>query len=144
MVATAQMQLPLQNTETQDQADFSKSVDQFVKLRDKVKAIKDRHKTELEPYNTAMEQLNALLLSRLEHIGADSVKTGAGTVYRTERCSASIADMTAFWNFVTRTDDWNLVDRRANVSAVKDAIDDGKIVPGVNFTRSYIAGVRRA
>jgi hypothetical protein len=125
--------------------DISKRVDQYVRLRDKITEMKERHKAELAPYNEALEKLNALLLSHLNEIEGESVRTEAGTVYRTEKKSASLADADAFMRFVIGTGSWDLLDRKANVTAVADFIEenDGHTPPGVNFSSTLIVGVRR-
>lgn len=124
---------------------FDAMVDKFVKLRDKIKEIKDKHEAELTPYKEAMDRLQGILLDHLNSIGADSVNTQHGTVHRTRKDSASVADMTAFWNWVVSQNDFDFVDRRANVTAVREYIEKHhQVVPGVNFSSTYIAGVRRA
>lgn len=125
--------------------DIAKRVEQFVKLRDKIKEIKERHKTELQPFNATLEQLNALLLAHLNQVNGNSVATDAGTVYRTEKKSASLADAEAFMNYVIATQAWDLVDRKANVTAVEDFINSNHTPPpGVNYSSTHVVGVRRS
>ena len=128
-----------------DSLDIDKRVGQFVQLRDKINEIKEKHKQELAPFNEALEKLNSLLLNHLNQIGGDSVKTAQGTVYKTVKKSASIADKTAFWAYVVANADWDLIDYKANVSAVAEhAEDKGTLPPGVNLTQNSLVGVRRA
>ena len=100
--------------------DVAKRVEQYVKLRDKIKEIKDRQKNELKPFNETLEQLNALLLAHLNGLNGNSVATDAGTVYRTEKKSASLADAEAFMKYVVANGAFDLLDRKANVTAVED------------------------
>lgn len=131
-------------------------VDQYVKLRDKIRELDEAHKKTIEPYRATLEQLNSALLQHLQSVGAESVRTSAGTVYRTMKQSASIADAEAFWTFVVTTASWDLLDRRANVTGCADFIDrlakqketdptvEVSPPPGVNFNRTYVVGVRRS
>ena len=72
--------------------DLAKRIDQFVHLRDKIKKMDEEHKELMKPYREALDKLNAILLDHLNSIEGDSVKTAHGTVYRTSRKSASLAD----------------------------------------------------
>lgn len=135
---------------TQPKVDIETRVDQYVKLRDMIKEISDRHRAEIKPYVDALEALNATLLDHINTIGAESVKTAHGTVYRLEKKSATIADKTAFWSFVVATGEFDLLDYKANPVAVKAFIDkqveagsDQITPPGINYTTRYEVGVRR-
>lgn len=132
-------------------------VSQYVRLRDHIKALDDAHKKKMEPLRETLEQLNSDLLARLDQAGAESVKTEHGTVYKTAKKSASIADKSAFWAWVVATGDWDLLDYKANPTAVEDFIakraaeyeaDPTKPKPapppGVNFSKAFVVGVRRA
>lgn len=125
--------------------DIAKRVDQYVRLRDLIKSQDDEHKEKMKPYREALEKLNGLLLAHLNQIGGDSVKSDAGTVYRTEKKSASIADGDAFMRYVIDNEAFDLMDRKANVTAVVDYIEENHAPPpGVNFSSTYVVGVRRA
>src|SRR6185437_12062529 len=143
------------NAITPQPIDFDTRVGQYVKLRDKIKEIKDKHKAELKPYAEALEQLNGMLLQHLNSVGADSVKATSGTVYRTLDKKASVADKSAFWTWVVTQGKFEFIDYKANVTAVFDFIGeqveaakgDPSIQPapppGVNVSSSYEVGVRR-
>lgn len=119
-------------------------VDQYVRLRDKIKEADDAHKKKVQPAKTHLELLNNTLLERLNNLGGESVKTASGTVYRTSKRSASIADGSVFREYVIDNAEWNLVDWRANSTAVDDYIKSNEVPPpGVNFSVHYVVGVRR-
>lgn len=125
--------------------DVDTIVSQYIQLRDALKAKEQRFKEEIAPALAYKEQLEAKLLQRLNEIGGDSVKTGSGTVYRTSRKSASIADGDLFRSFVIGEGAYDLVDWRANATAVADFISSHETPPpGVNFNVAYTVGVRRA
>lgn len=123
---------------------FDMRVSQYVRLRDLIKEKDDAHKEQMAPYREALNDLNSLLLNQLNNAGADSVGTSAGTVYRTKKESASIADMEAFWGYIEKNDAFDLLDKRANVTAIRDFIEEFKVPPpGINFTTTHVVGVRR-
>lgn len=117
----------------------------YVKLRDKKREIEERHKAELAGINTTMDQLTALMMSTLDEIGAQSIKTSEGTVYTSSRYSASLADPQAFMKFVIENQKFDLLDRKANANACRDFVaENGTQPPGVNLTAIRTLGVRRA
>jgi len=125
--------------------DINRRVNQYVRLRDEIKRLDEEHKLKMAPYRETLEGLNGALLHHLNSIGGDSVRTEAGTVYKTEKKSASCADKSAFWAHVVLTGDWELLDWKANATQVAAYIEkNGALPPGVNFNVSHVVGVRRA
>jgi hypothetical protein len=124
--------------------DIGLRVEQYIKLRDKINEIKEHHKTELKPFVDTLEQLNGLLLQHLNDTNQDAAKTSAGTVYRSTKETASLADPEAFMEYVIQSGEFELLDRKANKTAVKAFIEENNCAPpGVNFGVSYEVGVRR-
>ena len=126
-------------------ADIATRVAQYVALRDKIKAQNEAHKIAMEPANETLEQLNSVLLAHLNVLAVNSASTDNGTVYRTKKKSASLADGKAFMDFVIANAAYDLLDRKANVTAVEEFIKGNKAPPpGVNFSSTYVVGVKRA
>lgn len=129
--------------------DFDAMVDKFVRLRDKMKEIKERQAAEMQPYNEAKEKLEGMLLDHLNNIHAENVATQHGSVYKCRKDSATIADMSTFWNWVVANGEFDMVDRKANVPAVREYLEkqagsaNPSPPPGVNFTTRIEVGVRR-
>ena len=85
-------------------------VDQYVRLRDKLKEADDAHKKKTEPARTYLMMLNGKLLEQLAAVGGDSVKTPHGTVYQTTKRTASIADGDVFREYVITNEQFDLVE----------------------------------
>ena len=126
--------------------DFSVRVGQYVRLRDHIKALKDKHADELKAPEETLEKLNGVMLAHLNNINADSVVVkGVGTVSKTTKKSASVADMAAFWNYVVAQGDFDMLDKKANKTRVEEYLLENKTLPpGVNFSSVELVGVRRA
>jgi hypothetical protein len=117
----------------------------MVKTRDKLKEADDAHKEKTKVARDYKERLESALLAKLNEVGGESVKTAHGTVYRTTRRSATIADSGTFREYVIHESAFDLVDWKANANAVDDFIkNEGTPPPGVNYTTAYTVGVRRA
>jgi hypothetical protein len=127
-----------------EQIDLDKRIGQYVALRDKIKTIEEKHKAELAPYKDALGKLGDLMLHHLNSINTDSTKSTSGTVYRTMRKSASIADGDQFRRYVIGSEAFELIDWRANAPAVASFIEENGVAPpGVNYTTTFTVGVRR-
>lgn len=119
-------------------------VDQYVRLRDKLKEADDAHKKKTEQARAYLAVLGGKMLEKLTEVGGDSVKTPHGTVYSTTKRNASIADGDVFREYVIENAQFDLVDWRANANAVDDFVtENGTVPPGVNFSTSITVGVRR-
>lgn len=126
------------------EAELEKRVGQYVALRDRISEIEDLHKAELKPYKDTLEGLGNSMLKHLNTLGIESARTNNGTVYKSAKVSASIADTEAFWNYVVSNKDWDMIDKRANKTAVSDYVStNGGPPPGVNYAVMHVVGVRR-
>lgn len=125
--------------------DIEKRVGQFVKLRDLKSEIEERHKAELKPINDSLDLLKQVLSRGLDQLNVDSAKTSCGTVSFSSKASAALADKSAFWTYVVTTGQFELLDYKANVTAVKEHIEknQGQAPPGVNYSVFRDVGVRR-
>lgn len=143
-------------SEEKQEFDVEKRTAQYVALRDKIDALKLRHEEELEPFNSALNKLGALILDHLNKTNANSIRTKAGTPYVTDEVSVSIADKSAFWKWLNASDDnMECLEVRANKTAIKDymsdliaeAEEDTNIIPvpppGINYYVRQKLGVRR-
>jgi len=124
--------------------DVNKRIGQFVKLRDLKKEITDRHKAELAPINEAMDGLQAVLAQVMSANNVDSLATAAGTAYQSSKDSVSCSDMAAFWTFVSTQGMWDMLDKKPNVTAVREYIDQhGSPPPGCSWSSVVTVNVRR-
>src|SRR5258708_686091 len=115
------------------QATVDKRVEQFIDLRDKIKEVQDKHEAELKPLLEVKEMLAGWLQTFMEKSGCDKVGTPHGTAHFTTRVTASVADPALFMNYVIDTQMFDLLDRRANATAVKEYVETHKALPpGVN------------
>ena len=125
-------------------ADLEKRVRQYVEVRDRIAELKEKHKAELAPFNKAQEMLANFLLNHLITVGADSINTKGGTFYKIKKVTASIVDMDAFWKHVKDNEEWELLDRRANKTAVEAYVLSMQAPPpGVNYSKTEDVGVHR-
>jgi hypothetical protein len=124
--------------------DIEKRVKQYVVIRDHIKAIEEKHKKELAEWKDIQDKLTGIIQGALEACGAESIKTSEGTAYTTTRYSASLADPKAFMDHVILNGSFELMDKKANATAVRDYVaETGALPPGVNLSSMSTIGVRR-
>jgi hypothetical protein len=120
-------------------------VAEYIALRD----ARDQGKKKFEEmlrarYLDRMDELETQLLDLLNKLGSDSIASPAGTVYKKLSTSVTVADSREFQRHVIGGELWDLIDWRANKTAVNDLIEAGEPVPpGINRSAFYSVGVRR-
>ena len=121
-----------------------KRIAKFIEIRDMLKAMDEAHDKAKEPLLEVRDWLTGWMQEFLDKTGAESVKTAAGTCYSTTRYTASLADPQAFMSYVIENSKWDLIDRKANATAVRDYVaETGALPPGVNLSALKTVGVRR-
>lgn len=120
------------------------AAEKYRALRDKKKEIQARHAAELAPFNEAMEQLEAVMLDALNQLGSNSMKTDAGTVYKSTRVSYSIADPDEFRNFVEANGLPQLYENRPSKEALEHYVAGGNpLPPGIKRSSDVTINVRK-
>lgn len=133
------------NTSKDTTQKFEKRTAQYVAVRDKIKEIGERHSEELKPFVELQNDLTAWFTEELDRVGAQSVKSSEGTVYQSTRYSASLSDPKAFMDYVIGNSAFDLLDRKANSTAVRDFIEQhNSEPPGCKLSAIRTVGVRRA
>lgn len=119
---------------------------EYVGLRDGKKAADKAYEEWLDQhYNRRLRQIEIALLEQLNKQGAESIKTPAGTAFKSTETSITVADGGQFQRFVIGSNLWELVDFRANKTAVKEFLESQKALPpGLNHSETYVVRVRRA
>lgn len=117
---------------------------QFIQTRDLIKKIEDETKEKLKP----LRQIQELLAGRIQAFMVENslvnLKTKAGTCYTTTKRTASLSDPDAFMTYVIEHNAFDLLDRRANSTAVQDFVKKFKALPpGCNLNTIETVGVRR-
>ena len=125
--------------------DINKRVQQYVQIRDLLKAMDAEHEAKRKP----IVELQQILSGRIQQFMVDNkitkgIRTEAGTAYVSTRYTASLADPEAFMKYVIENKDFDLIDRRANATAVKEYVGKhNSLPPGCNLNAIQTVGVRR-
>lgn len=120
-------------------------VERYVALRDKKAELKKQFEDQARVLTEAMDRLEAAILQTLNEQGVESVRTAAGTAYKSTSTSVTVADRDMFREYIVTNGAWELADIRAAKKAVEEfraANDD--IPPGLNWSQATQVGVRRS
>ena len=117
----------------------------YVRLRDQKAELKAQQAEAMKPYDEALARLEAEALQILSDTGVESMKTSAGTVYQSVATSATVQDKSAFMDYIREHLAFDLLDVRANKTAVQDFVTENQDTPpGVVIRREMKVGFRRA
>lgn len=123
---------------------IDRDVERYVQIRDVIKKLEADHKLVVESWKTDQARIGDRLQEFMKTSKVDSLKTKHGTCYTSTRYTASLSDPDAFMKHVITTQQWDLLDRRANSTAVKDYVAHNNMLPpGCNLNGIVTVGVRR-
>lgn len=129
-----------------DQTKLDERAAQYISIRDKLKTVKEAHAAEEAKYTEAMNMLQGYFQSILDGLGkgVTSIKTKCGTVTSSTRYTAPLEDADEFMRHVIGTESWDLLDRRANATAVRAFVEvNGHLPPGAKLSAVRTIGVTR-
>ena len=115
----------------------------YVTIRDAKAKAKKIFDEETSRMTAAMVKLEGSILKELNDLGMESVKTEAGTAYRKTRSSCSVKDRDEFYDWAVTNGELGAIDMKANAKAVRELLNGGTQVPGVNYTETLQIGIRR-
>jgi len=124
--------------------DIDKRVEQYIQIRDLLKAVDERWNAERKPLLELQERLAGIIRSSMDDLNVTNMKSRAGTCFLSTRYTASLADPEAFMQYMMASGEFELLDRKANTTAVRDYVErHNTLPPGVNLTSLQTVGVRR-
>ena len=125
-------------------AKVEKRIAEYILCRDKINELKEKHTEELAPLVDLQNKLTGWLQQFMDQAGATSIKSVNGTCYTSTKYTASLQDPQAFMKYVIDTQQFDLLDRKANVTAVKEHVKEkGGLPPGCGLSALETIGVRR-
>lgn len=118
----------------------------YLALRQKKADLKKKFDEDTEAINVGMDTAERFFLGYMQTNGLTSLPTKAGTPYRSERTSVTVADKVAFMAWLlsepSRIEEY--LDVKANktsVVAFKEEHED--LPPGLNYSSEFVVNVRK-
>ena len=128
------------------QVPTEKLVKAYIKMRDARAVLSAEYEAKDKEIKDQMELIEHTLLDDCKRAGADSIKTGAGTVIRGVKTSYWTSDWEAMHNFIKENDALELLERRVAQRAMGEFLkaNPDKMPKGMNVESKYTVTVRRA
>lgn len=115
----------------------------YVAIRDEKAKLAAERKVMDDKISNAMRKIEGMLLDQLNTIGAESVRTSAGTCYKSIKTSAIVSSRDEFMPFALENPQF--LESRANKTAVEEYLETtGELPPGVRVTRAVTVNIRRS
>ena len=128
----------------QEDGQVAKRTAQYLAIKDKIKEKEDEFEKTLKPLKELKVLLEGYFEKVLTQTGVQTLVSKTGTVHWNTRHSCPLEDPQAFMDFVIKNNLFDLVDRRANVTAVREyAKEHGVIPPGANPKSIRTIGARK-
>lgn len=116
----------------------------FLHLRDKKKAVEDRHKEELAPINARMDKALSLLDKLMQEQGLQNAKNQYGTPYKVVQSTVRITDWEAVSKFINDNGLQHWYNRAVSKDGVVAYLEEyGELPPGVDLIRRTKVNVKR-
>jgi hypothetical protein len=117
---------------------------EFIGLR----AAKKQHDKQYEElaklnFTNRMEEIQGIMLEKLNAMGTESMRTNSGTAYKKDRTSVTVADAREFRRHVIGAEDWDAIEWRVSATSINDRVGRGEpIPPGVNRSVFVVVNFR--
>lgn len=117
-----------------------------LEIRDDIDAMKKHHGEELEPYESALQDIENALLGRMVERQAKSIGTVHGTAYQSAQLRVKVADRNVFMQWVFDNHQKDFMTNHVSKEAVKSYMDDcnGTVPPGIETTTFTQCNIRKA
>ncbi len=127
-----------------DKISIDQLVEMYRKLREKKSEIDQEYKARLTKVREKQEVIENAILKFFNETGLESAKTPHGTAYVSTVMNARVADRDTFFEFVRRNDAWDMLESRANKTAVREYIEEaGETPPGVDTAQIRKINIRK-
>ena len=117
----------------------------YIKMRDKRKLLAAEFERADSEIEAQMAMVEEELMKICRELGADSISTEHGTVYRTVKTRYETTDWESMYNFIKEHDVLQVLERRISTTNMKQFLDENPdVMPiGMNINRKYTVTVRR-
>lgn len=132
-------------SEVADKPDLAAIVEKYMLLREKKAQLKAEFDTKTEAITAAMDRCETYLLTTMNALGVDSVKTPFGTPYIKVATSASVADWPLLLDWIKKGDHWPMLEKRVSKTVVESyKAEHNDLPPGLNWTETRVLNIRKS
>ena len=121
-------------------------VEAYLAIRNERDKLSREHDAKDKELSTDLAQIEQVLLNSCNEVGADSIRTGAGTVIKTTRENFVCSDWDNFKSYVKENDAIELLQQRIHQGNFKEFLsgrEDEGLPPGISSMREFKVTVRK-
>lgn len=120
---------------------IEETVVKFMKLRE----LKATREAEIKKIEEVMDKVRSALLDHFNTTGVELIRTDAGTVYKSVRTTATVADWDVFLDTVKQHGLWHLLEHRCSSKEAENYVSvHAEPPPGINLNRVSVINIRRS
>jgi len=118
----------------------------YIKMRDKKAELTQQLEAEIAKVENGMKTVKTAILDHMKAIGAESLRTEAGVVYRTVRTTYSTNDWESMGKFILEHGVPELLEKRLHQTNMKAFLEENPDVlpPGLNANAEYSVTIKRS
>ena len=117
----------------------------YIKMREKKAEVAKEMEDKVSKIESDMKTVKTAILQHMKDIGAESLKTSAGVVYRTVRTTYATSDWESMNKFILEHGVPELLEKRIHQTNMKAFLEDNPdlLPPGLNANAEYSVTIRR-
>lgn len=132
--------------EVQAEVPLEKLTRIYIKMREKKAEVSQELEEKISKIDTDMKAVKTAILQHMKDIGAESLRTEAGVVYRTVRTTYSTSDWESMGKFILEHGVPELLEKRLHQTNMKAFLEDNPdlLPPGLNANAEYSVTIKRS
>jgi hypothetical protein len=118
----------------------------YIKMREKKAEISQELEAKLAELDDSMKKVKTAILDHMKEIGAESLRTDSGSIYRTVRTTYSTNDWDSMNKFILEHSVPELLEKRIHQTNMKVFLEEHPDVlpPGLNANMEYSVTIKRS
>jgi hypothetical protein len=118
----------------------------YIKMREKKAEVTHELEEKVSKIEQDMKTVKTAILSHMKEIGAESLRTEAGTVYRTVRTTYATSDWESMHKFILEHGVPELLEKRIQQTNMKAFLEENPemLPPGLNANSEYSVTIKRS
>jgi hypothetical protein len=118
----------------------------YIKMRDKKAELETELENQVGKLENDMGTVKAAILNHMKSLGVESLRTDAGTVYRTVRTKYSTSDWESMGKFILEHGVPELLEKRIQQTNMKVFLEENPdlLPPGLNSNMEYSVTIKRS
>jgi hypothetical protein len=132
--------------ESQAEVPLEKLTRIYIKMRDKKAELEAELENQVGKLENDMGTVKTAILNHMKSLGVESLRTDAGTVYRTVRTKYSTSDWESMGKFILEHGVPELLEKRIQQTNMRVFLEENPdlLPPGLNSNMEYSVTIKRS